>query len=225
MLKLIAHRDNGKPLRLLCIGAHSDDLEIGCAGTLLTWIEAEPAVEIRWVVLSAPSERGTEARRSAKSLFGKHVKSEIVVGGFHDGFMISQYLELKTFFERLKLGFDPDIVLTHYLGDRHQDHRLAAELTWNTWRNHLILEYEIPKYEGDLAQPNTYVPIAKKIAERKIKILARHFSTQRSKDWFVPENFYAILRLRGIECRASSGMAEAFHARKLLLQGTTDCND
>lgn len=220
MLELIAGRASGSPLRLLCIGAHSDDLEIGCGGTLLTWIDAEPAIEIRGVVLSAASQRAAEARRSAKSLFGKNVESEIILGGFQDGFMPSQYQDLKTFFETLKLGFEPDIVLTHYLGDRHQDHRLAAELTWNTWRNHLILEYEIPKYEGDLAQPNTYVPITKRIADRKVRILERHFSTQRSKDWFVPENFYAILRLRGIECRAPSGMAEAFHARKLLLKGS-----
>ncbi|HMV56137.1 MAG TPA: PIG-L family deacetylase [Nitrospira sp.] len=218
MLKLILDRDRKKPLRLLCIGAHSDDLEIGCAGTLLSWIDSDPEVEIRWVVLSAGGKRAAEARSSAKSLFGKHVKPEIVLGGFRDGFMPSQYAELKTFFETLKIGFEPDIVLTHYLGDRHQDHRLAAELTWNTWRNHLIFEYEIPKYEGDLAQPNAYVPIAKKMAERKIGLLGRHFSTQRNKDWFVPENFYSIMRLRGIECRSPSGMAEAFHVRKWLLQ-------
>jgi LmbE family N-acetylglucosaminyl deacetylase len=220
VIRLVPERAGGSPLRLLCIGAHSDDLEIGCAGTVLTWIDADPTVEIRWVVLSAGAERAAEARRSAKSLFGRHVKSEIVIGGFRDGFMPSQYAELKTFFETLRRGFEPDVVLTHHLDDRHQDHRLAAELTWNTWRNHLILEYEIPKYEGDLCQPNTYVPIAKKIAERKIRILDRYFSTQRNKDWFVPENFYAIMRLRGIECRAPSGMAEAFHARKWLLQGS-----
>ena len=203
-------------MRLLCIGAHSDDLEIGCGGTVLTWLASMPAIEVTWVVLSAEGERATEARGSARALLKRAAAQELVIADFRDGFLPAQYADVKSFFEDLKGKVDPDVVLTHWLEDRHQDHRLAAELTWNTWRNHLVLEYEIAKYEGDLGQPNAYVPIPSSLARRKVGHLGRYFSSQRNKDWFVEDNFLALMRIRGMECRAASGFAEAFHARKLV---------
>ena len=217
MLRLQPPIRRGQPLRLLCIGAHSDDIEIGCGGTILTWLKSYPTVEVTWVVLNGVAKRGVEARGSARALLKGAARSRIVLGQFRDGFLPAQYLKAKAFFESLKVGDEPDIVLTHYLHDRHQDHRLAAELTWNTWRNHLIMEYEIPKYEGDLAQPNGYIPIQDKLALRKVEHLERHFASQRSKDWFLADNFLALMRIRGIECRAPSGYAEAFHVRKFIL--------
>ena len=217
MLRLTPESRPGEPLRLLCIGAHSDDLEIGCAGTVLTWLGARPTVEVTWVVLSAEAERGVEARRSAMRLLRGAARSRVVLGEFRDGFLPAQYAQAKEFFERLKAGADPDVILTHHLHDRHQDHRLAAELTWNTWRDHLILEYEIPKFEGDLGQPNTYVPLSARVARRKVAHLERHFASQRGRSWFSAENFLALMRVRGVECRSSSGFAEAFHARKVVL--------
>lgn len=217
MLRLQPNVNDGKPLRLLCIGAHSDDIEIGCGGAVLTWLRSNRAVDVTWAVLSAEGERETEALRSAKALLKRASTRKIVFGGFRDGFLPAHYNDVKGFFEELKHQKSPDIVMTHSLHDRHQDHRLAAELTWNTWRDHLVLEYEIPKYEGDLAQPNTFVPIDAAVARRKATHLGRYFATQRSKDWFDSEKFLALMRIRGLECRAKSGFAEAFHARKLVL--------
>jgi LmbE family N-acetylglucosaminyl deacetylase len=204
-------------LRLLCIGAHSDDLEIGCGGTVLTWLASMPANEVTWVVLSAEGARASEARRSARALLTHAAARKVVIGNFRDGYLPAQYSEVKSFFEDLKGEVDPDVVLTHWLHDRHQDHRLAAELTWNTWRNHLVLEYEILKYEGDLGQPNAYVHVPAALARRKAAHLQRHFASQRSKAWFTADNFLGLMRLRGLECRAPSGFAEAFHARKFVL--------
>jgi LmbE family N-acetylglucosaminyl deacetylase len=211
-----------RPLHVLCIGAHSDDLEIGCGATLLTWLNTYSKVEVTWAVLSAPTGRAEEARKSARALLRKAARVQLALGSFRDGFLPAHYVEVKEFFESLKSelkerGSDPDVVLTHRLEDRHQDHRLAAELTWNTWRDHLILEYEILKYEGDLGQPNTYVHVPSTLAQRKVAHLHRHFASQRSKAWFSAENFLGLMRLRGLECRAASGYAEAFHARKLVL--------
>ena len=217
MLRLVPQPPRGKPLRLLCIGAHSDDIEIGCGGTVLTWLASMPAVNVTWVVLSAEGDRAKEARRSARAVLTRAAERKIIIANFRDGFLPAQYAEVKCFFEDLKGEVNPDIVLTHWLHDRHQDHRLVAELSWNTWRNHLVLEYEIPKYEGDLAPPNAYVPVPAPIARRKASHLGRYFSSQRSKDWFVADNFLALMRVRGLECRSPSGFAEAFHARKLVL--------
>ena len=217
MLRLVPEAPARRPLRLLCIGAHSDDLEIGCGGTVMTWLASMRAVEVTWVVLSAEGARSSEARRSARALLARAVAPKIVIAAFRDGYLPAQYADVKNFFEERKKEINPDVVLTHWLQDRHQDHRLAAELTWNTWRDHLVLEYEIPKYEGDLAPPNAYVPIPASLARRKVAHLKRHFSTQRRKDWFVADNFLGLMRLRGMECRSPSGFAEAFHARKLVL--------
>ena len=216
MLKLQPQASHGGPLRLLCIGAHSDDIEIGCGGTVLSWLASMPAVDVTWVVLSADGARKTEARRSARAMLSRAREHSIIIENFRDGFFPAQYPEVKGFLEEVKQDVDPDVVLTHCLHDRHQDHRLIAELTWNTWRDHLVLEYEIPKYEGDLASPNTYVGVPAGLARRKAAHLNRHFSSQRSKDWFVEENFLALMRLRGMESRSPSGFAEAFHARKLV---------
>jgi len=218
VLRLKPEPRPGKPLRVLCVGAHSDDLEIGCSGTVLTWLGGGTAIDVTWVVLSAGSERGDEARRSATRLLRGAVRRQVLLGDFRDGFFPAQYVEVKEFFERLKASTDPDVILTHHLQDRHQDHRLAAELTWNTWRDHLILEYEVAKFEGDLGQPNAYVPVSASVARRKASHLRKHFASQRARSWFKEENFLALMRVRGVECRSSSGFAEAFHARKLVLQ-------
>ncbi|HEU0200992.1 MAG TPA: PIG-L deacetylase family protein [Burkholderiaceae bacterium] len=220
MIRLLPE-SSGRSLRLLCIGAHSDDLEIACGGTLLTWL-AERPLEVTWVVLSGDGERGREARASAEALLQEARSLRIVLGSFRDSYFPAQYGDVKAFFEQVKrdvsgAGNEPDIVLTHRLEDRHQDHRLAAELTWNAWRDHLVLEYEIPKYEGDLGQPNAYVHVPAALAQRKVDHLERHFGSQRSKAWFAAENFLGLMRLRGVECRAPSGFAEAFHARKVVL--------
>lgn len=217
MLKLQFDRSCDGPMHLLCIGAHSDDLEIGCGGTVVTWLETLPDVTVTWVVLSADEQRAEEARKSASALLRRAHHREVVIGGFRDGYLPAQYTQVKNFFETLKSTTTPDVVLTHWLEDRHQDHRLAAELTWNTWRDHVVLEYEIPKYEGDLKPANLYVEVSKARANRKLSHLHRHFGSQRGKAWFERDTFTALMRLRGLECRAASGFAEAFHARKLML--------
>jgi LmbE family N-acetylglucosaminyl deacetylase len=217
MLRLLPDVRRSRALRVLCLGAHSDDIEIGCGGTLLTWLAGPQPVDVTWVVLTAAGPRRAEAERSASAFLRGAAASRVVVGEFRDGFLPAQYADVKGLFERLKKQVDPDVVLTHRLEDRHQDHRVTGELTWNTWRDHLVLEYEIPKYEGDLAPPNTFVPVPARHARRKVRHLERFFATQRSKVWFRAENFYALMRLRGLESRAGSGFAEAFHARKLVL--------
>jgi LmbE family N-acetylglucosaminyl deacetylase len=217
MLKLRLQPEIRAPLHVLCIGAHSDDLELGCGGTILTWLKSMPRVSVTWVVLSGDTQRQDEARRSATALLKQAHSSTIVLGEFRDGYLPAQYADVKDFFETLKKTVNPDVVLTHWLEDRHQDHRLVAELTWNTWRNHVVLEYEIPKYEGDLKPTNLYVEIPAALAKRKVTHLQRHFASQRSKGWFEADNFLAIMRLRGLEIRSGSGYAEAFHARKLVV--------
>lgn len=206
--------DDRSRLRVMCLGAHSDDIEIGCAGTLLRWLDEYERVEIGWAVLSACSARGDEARASAQALLHTAASTEIALGNLPDAYLPAHFAQAKTFVASLRNLFDPDIVLTHRLDDRHQDHRLVAELTWQHWRDHLILEYEIPKYEGDLGSVNTYLPISRAIAARKTRHLAQHFGSQRSKDWFDDETFLGLMRLRGLECRSASGLAEAFFARK-----------
>ena len=207
----------GKRLSVLCLGAHSDDLEIGCAGTVLEWLARYPQVDVTWVVLSAAGARADEARRSANALLRAAQRKDVHLGAFRDGHFPAQFTEMKEFFEQLKKTTNPDVILTHRLEDRHQDHRLVAELTWQTWRDHLVLEYEIPKYEGDLGQPNLFVPLSARNGKRKVDHLLRHFGSQRSRGWFSAETFYALMQLRGIECRAASGLAEAHHLRKAVM--------
>jgi LmbE family N-acetylglucosaminyl deacetylase len=200
----------------LCLGAHSDDIEIGCAGLLFELLQRGPIV-LTWAVLSARGERAAEAHRSARVFLRAAKSGEIVLRDFADGFFPSQFKDIKACFEDLKRNVSPDLVLTHRLEDRHQDHRIVGELTWNIWRDHLILEYEVPKYEGDLGQPNVFVPLSPRTRQRKLAHLMRHFGSQRSKSWFRPEVFDALMSLRGVECRAASGAAEALHGRKLVL--------
>lgn len=205
---------NLKRLRVLCLGAHCDDIEIGCAGTLLRWINVYPHVEVTWAVLSAAGARAEEAQRSAQVLLRRAARLEVVLGEFEDAHFPADFRRIKAFLEELRQRSDADVVLTHRLEDRHQDHRAVAELTWQSWRDHLILEYEIPKFEGDLGHPNVFVPLTNAISEKKVNHLLKYFGSQRSKPWFNAETFLALMRLRGLECRARSGMAEAFQLRK-----------
>ena len=198
---------------ILCLGAHADDIEIGCGGTLLKWTAARPDLRVRWVVFTAEGKRAAEARRSAKVLLGKSAE-KVVVKNFRTSFLPFQGIEVKEFFETLREGHEPDVIFTHYRDDRHQDHRLLSDLTWNTFRNHLVLEYEIPKYDGDLSSPNFFVSLDKKISKIKAAHICRHFQTQGNKHWFAEETFHALMRLRGVEC--ATRYAEAFYCRKLV---------
>ena len=208
---------NRSCLRVLCLGAHSDDLEIGCAGTLLRWLRDYEQVCVTWVVMSAQGARGVEARRSARALLRGAAQLDLVLGDFRDALFPTEFERAKTFLSDVRARCEVDVILTHRIEDRHQDHRLVAELTWQIWRNHLVLEYEIPKYEGDLGHPNVYVPLEAAVAERKLRHLGRHFESQRSKDWFNRATFSAVMALRGLECRAPSGQAEGFYLRKAVL--------
>jgi len=204
-------------LSVLCLGAHGDDIEIGCGGALLRWLKEYRRVEVTWVVASATAARAKEVRGSAEALARGVARLDLVLGDFQDAHLPAEFLRVKSFIGALQKRVRPDVILTHRLEDRHQDHRLLAELTWQTWRDHLILEYEIPKYEGDLGQPNFFVPLTASQARRKAAHVVRHFATQRSKSWFSEENFLALMRVRGLECRARSGFAEGFTVRKAVL--------
>ncbi len=198
---------------VLCLGAHSDDIEIGCGGTILRLIEEYPKLCFYWVVLSAESARADEALASAGGFLRGAAKSKIIVKSFRDGYFPYFGAEIKDYFEELK-QVNPVLILTHFRDDLHQDHRLVSELSWNTFRNHLILEYEVPKYDGGLGSPNVFVPLARVTAERKCDLLEAHFQTQSNKHWFTRRTFLSVLTLRGIESRAPEQLAEAFYARK-----------
>ena len=217
MLNLTFERRRDSILRILCLGAHSDDIEIGCGGTVLRILEENPDAEVLWVVMGASGQRADEATASAKSFLARARQKEVIVKEFRDGFFPYIGAEIKGFFEELKRRCAPDLILTHYRNDLHQDHRLVSELTWNTFRNHLILEYEILKYDGDLGTPNVFVPLTESLARRKVGILLDSFRSQLKKNWFTEDAFLAILRLRGLECNAPEKYAEAYHARKLVL--------
>ncbi|MHB8397565.1 MAG: PIG-L deacetylase family protein [Candidatus Limnocylindrales bacterium] len=204
-------------LRLLVIGAHADDIEIGCAGTILRLAEERRLSSVRWIVLSAPGPRRAEARASAEEVLADVPDHEITLTDLRDGYFPYDGAAAKDIFESLKDGPPPDIVLTHRREDAHQDHRLVAELTWNTFRDQLILEYEIPKYDGDLGTPNAYVEISEGIARRKIDLLMRRFPSQLERHWFTEATFWGLLRLRGVECRSITGLAEGHTARKIVL--------
>jgi LmbE family N-acetylglucosaminyl deacetylase len=203
--------------RILCVGAHCDDIEIGCGGTVLRLISDSDRVEFYWIVLCSNLERAREARRSAAAFLKNARQKTIVVKAFRDGFLPYIGIEVKEFFEELKKSFSPDLVFTHFRHDLHQDHRQISELTWNTFRDHLILEYEIPKYDADLHQPNFFVPLSDAIRRKKVQALMRYFGTQRNKHWFSADLFHGLMRLRGMECASHTGHAEAFHCRKLVL--------
>lgn len=216
MLVLELPPASAKPLKILCLGSHSDDIEIGCGGTILRLLASGRDLEIVWVVFSANKARAKEARKSAELFLNRAMRKKIVVGKFRDGYFPFDGAEIKSFVEGLKSVL-PDLIFTHSRNDAHQDHRLIAELTWNTFRDNLILEYEIPKYDGDTGQPNFFVPLEQKDYETKVRHIMETFQTQRPKRWFERETFLALMRLRGMECNAPSGYAEAFYGRKLVL--------
>ena len=206
----------GGTRRVLALGAHSDDIEIGCGGTLLA-LQRRTDIDVTWVVFGASGAREDEARASADVFLAGASTASVRCHAFRDGYFPYLGGEIKDVFEQLKSEVQPDVVFTHARHDLHQDHRLVNELTWNTWRDHLVLEYEVPKYDGDLAAPNAFVPVPEDVAREKAALLVRHFATQRDKHWFDEELFLGLMRLRGAEARSPSRYAEAFFARKLAL--------
>ena len=207
----------GDQLSVLCLGAHSDDIEIGAGATLLSMMDRGVRLEVHWCVLSAVENREKEAEASAVEFLSQAARAQFEVMSFRDGFFPEQGEEIKSWFEKLNERTNPDLILTHRRDDAHQDHRQVCRLTWNTFRDHCILEYEIPKWDGDMGRPNLYVPISERALQRKVDLLMSHFGSQRSKQWFDPDTFFGLARLRGMECRASERYAEAFFARKLAL--------
>jgi len=216
MLKFSLPRQETDPYVILCLGAHSDDIEIGCGGIVLQLKRVLPRLRFHWVVFSASGARGEEAAKAAE-LFTSGCEKEIVLKTFRDGFLPYSGGGVKDFFEEMKSQVSPDLVLTHWQGDAHQDHRLVSELTWNTFRDHMILEYEIPKYDGDMGRPNLFVPLEAPLHERKVDYLFEAFASQRDKQWFDRETFLGLMRIRGMESNSPSGYAEAFHARKVVV--------
>jgi len=217
MLRLALEKDGRAAFRILCLGAHSDDIEIGCGGTILTLLADHRNLEFHWVVFSSGPEREVEARCSANLFLKGAAGKKISILDFRNSFFPFQGAEIKEFFEELKTGPSPDLILTHARDDLHQDHRMVNQFTWNTWRNHLILEYEIPKYDGDLGAPGFFVPFDQKICDRKLKILLDCFKSQRDKHWFTKDTFQGLMRIRGMEANSPGRFAEAFYARKLVL--------
>jgi LmbE family N-acetylglucosaminyl deacetylase len=208
---------NAEPLRILCLGAHSDDIEIGCGGTILRLLAEHPGSSVHWVVFSATSDRELEARASAGDFLRDAGDSTVLVRGFRESFFPAVWVEIKEFFEKVRRSVEPNVVFCHHRADMHQDHRTIAELTWNTFRNHLVLEYEIPKFEGDLGSPNLFVPLTRAVADRKVELLLKHFASQAQRSWFRADTFHGLMSIRGVECVAAEGRAEAFHARKLVI--------
>lgn len=217
MLRLNLEKSLPSAPKILCLGSHSDDIEIGCGGTILRLAAQYPDCQFYWVVFSAIGVREAEAQQAATLFTGPNGPASLALHKFRDGFMPFAGADIKSVFEELKQTIAPDLILTHNRHDAHQDHRLLAELTWNTFRDHLVLEYEIPKYDGDMGQPNVFVPLESAVCETKVRYLLDAFESQRSKRWFQAETFFALMRLRGMECNAPSGYAEAFYSRKLVL--------
>lgn len=217
MIELNLRPANGKGLQVLCLGAHSDDIEIGCGGTILRLAAEQPGCTFHWAVFSAKEEREREARMAA-DLFTAGARLEgPLLKQFPDGFLPFVGSEVKAVFEDLKKSVSPDLILTHRSNDAHQDHRLLSELTWNTWRNHFILEYEIPKYDGDMGRPSVFVPLEEGTYQKKVSHLLQAFRSQGTRRWFEESTFLSLMRLRGMECNAASGYAEAFYCRKAVL--------
>ncbi|MEN7342622.1 MAG: PIG-L deacetylase family protein [Pseudomonadota bacterium] len=215
MLSLPLKKSSDDPINVLCLGAHCDDIEIGCGGTILNLKSRYSRLNVFWQVFTSTPERAVEARRGAEAFCDGIEDLKINVLDFRDGFLPYHGESVKEAFEAIKPQFEPDLVLTHYRGDAHQDHRLVGELTWNTFRNHLILEYEIPKWDGDLGRPNCYIDLTEAQAETKIAMLQEVYNSQKSKRWFTDDLFHGLMRLRGMESNATSRLAEAFYANKL----------
>ena len=219
MLSLVPNLKASRPLRVLCIGAHCDDIEIGCGGTLRALQSQRKKIIIDWALLSGSAQRAAESTKAMSLLVAPRARGEIKFGDFADGRFPADYARIKEFFESLKHLPRPDIIFCHERDDRHQDHRVVNEMVWNTFRDHLVLEFEIPKWDGGLGQPNTYVPVTAKQAKAKVDARLKAHRSQLGRDWFTAETFLALMRLRGIECRSESGLAEAFHGRKLRVSG------
>lgn len=216
MIRLQLAQRSSDAVQLLCLGAHSDDIEIGCGGTLLHLKQVFPRLKFHWVVFSAGGPRGQEAAKAAE-MFTAGCEKEIVLKEYRDGFLPYSGTQIKDFFEELKSLVKPDVIFTQWGGDAHQDHRLLSELTWNTFRDHLILEYEVPKYDGDMGRPNLFVPLVAPLYTQKVDYLFEAFQSQRAKRWFDRETFLGLMRIRGMEANSPSGYAEAFHCRKMVL--------
>ncbi len=216
MLRLNLHIGNNSPLKLLCLGAHSDDIEIGCGGTILKLLEEYKKAEFYWVVFGASGQRAIEATESANLFLMNAREKNIIIKGFRDGFFPYLGAEIKEYFEDLKHKLSPDLIFTHYRNDLHQDHRLISELTWNTFRDHLILEYEILKYDGDLGSPNLFVHLNDLICQKKVEYIRNCFKSQVCKNWFTDDSLFSMLRVRGVESNAPQKYSEAFYCRKMV---------
>jgi len=212
-----------RQLQVLCIGAHCDEIEIGCSATLLSLQKSRPACRIHWAVLCSTTQRRVENALSMRAFVRAKCRGGRWTGELVDGRLPGQFPAAKSFLEDVRKRCQPDVIFSPWLEDRHQDHRVVGELAWQVFRDHLILEYEIPKYEGDLRTPNAYVPVSSSIAARKARTIVRTYRSQRKKYWFNEDTFLSLMRLRGLECRSQSGLAEGFHCRKLVLRadGTT----
>ncbi len=217
MRRLSPWADDG-PLELLLIGAHPDDIEIGSGASVMKWVREGRTSRATWIVFSSTPEREAEARQSAAALLTGVPDVTVRVLPFRDGYLPYQGEAIKDLFEEVKGSTSPDLILTHDRDDRHQDHRLVGELTWQTFRDHLILEYEVPKFDGELSPPNTYVEVPEWAMEEKLRLLREHFPSQAGRPWFTEATFSGLARLRGVECRSSSGHAEAFRCRKIVLR-------
>jgi LmbE family N-acetylglucosaminyl deacetylase len=206
--------DTSRLKNILCLGAHSDDIEIGCGGTVLRLLEKNPALNVTWVVFCGADARRAEEAKASAQKFGAH---NFTIHKFRDAYLPYEGAAVKDAFEELKKTLSPDAIFTHFRDDRHQDHRIISDLTWNTWRSHLIFEYEIPKYDGDLGQPNVFSALSEDVCRRKIDLLMSGFASQANHRWFTADTFWAMLRIRGVECDSATRFAEAFHCRKMLL--------
>lgn len=217
MLPLAPLRAGQSGYELLCLGAHSDDIEIGCGGTVYRLLREWPIDRVTWVVLSGNPARAGEAKRAARRVLGRHPAARIVQAEFRESYFPYAGLAIKEFFDALGREVRPDLVLTHYRNDLHQDHRLVSELTYNTFRDHLVLEYEVLKLDGDIGNPNVYVALDEATVKRKMNLLMSSFGSQRDKRWFTEDAFRGLMRIRGIEAGAPAGYAEAFYGRKIVI--------
>ena len=209
--------ENKKNPKILLLGAHPDDIEIGCGGTILKFIKEVPNAEYRWIVFSGNKLRNKEAMQSSKAFLDEAKLKQVDVYNFRESYFPFIGAKIKDCFEKLAKEFNPDIIFTHYAKDAHQDHKLLSNLTWNTFRNHFIFEYEIPKYDGDIGSPNLFVNLDTLLIQKKINYLCTFFQSQKKKSWFSEETFRSILRIRGIESNSPSNYAESFYCHKILL--------
>jgi len=210
--------NNNRPLKILCLGAHSDDIEIGCGGTILSMLKKHKNAQVHWVVFSSEPLRDQEAKRSANLFLTDAGSRKVLTENFRNGHFPNIGADIKDYFESLKQIISPDLIFTHYRADLHQDHRIVSELTWNTFRNHLIFEYEIPKYDGDFGSPSVFVPLENFICQKKIGNILKCFKSQNDKHWFTKEIFLSTLRIRGMECVSPTNYAEAFYCKKIVLK-------